>query len=281
VDAVLRVDQWPELRQPVMVFAFTGWVDAGFAGSGTIAALGEELGAARKFASIDLSELLDLQQTRPTVRIAEGGVRAIDWPTVELWAGNAGRDVVLVHGPEPSLRWASFSAEIADAAQTLGVTLGISVGGMPVLASHRHPVSVFATATSRSFAQELGALRPDYTGPTGLNTVLQHQLGQRGIPAFGFWAQVPQYVAGSPSPPAVRALLARIVELGQLTIDLDPLDARCEEYTARVEEGLSQRQDVAELVERLEQATGGIPSGDELVSEIERFLRSQPDQDEQ
>ena len=277
---MLHINQWPELKQPVMVFAFTGWVDAGFAGSGTVAALGEALDAARKFASIDLSELLDLQQTRPTVRIAEGGVRAIDWPTVELWAGNAGRDVVLVHGPEPSLRWASFAAEIVAAAQRLGVTLGISVGGMPVLASHRHPVPVFATATSRSYAQELGALRPDYSGPTGLNTVVQHHLGQQGIPAYGLWAQVPQYVAGSPSPPAVRALLGRVAELAQLTVDLEPLEQRCEEYTTRVEEGLSQRQDVAELVDRLEAATGGVASGDELVSEIERFLRSQPDQDD-
>src|SRR5215475_292018 len=162
---MLRVDQWPELRKPVMVFAFTGWVDAGFAGSGAIAALGEALASARRFGTVDLSELLDLQQTRPTVRIAEGGVRAIEWPHVELWAGSAGRDVVLVHGPEPSLRWASFAAEIADAAQRVGVTLGLSLGGMPVLASHRQPVAVFATATSRSFAQELGDLRPDYTGP--------------------------------------------------------------------------------------------------------------------
>jgi predicted ATP-grasp superfamily ATP-dependent carboligase len=197
-----------------------------------------------------------------------------------MWAGSAGRDIVLVHGPEPSLRWASFSEEIANAAQRLGVSLGISVGGMPVLASHRQPIPVFATATTRSFAQELGALRPDYSGPTGLNTVVQHQLGQLGIPAFGLWAQVPQYVAGSPSPPAVRALLGRIAELAQVTVDLTALDERCEEYRARVDEGLSQRPDVAELVDRLEAATGGLPSGDELVSEIERFLRSQPDQDE-
>ncbi|MDQ1533300.1 MAG: hypothetical protein QOF28_1061 [Actinomycetota bacterium] len=278
---MLSVEQWPELRQPVMVFAFTGWVDAGFAGSGTVAALAEALGSARQFASIDLSELLDLQQTRPTVRITEGGVRAIEWPAVEMWAGSAGRDIVLVHGPEPSLRWASFSAEIANAAQRLGVSLGISVGGMPVLASHRQPVPVFATATTRSFAQELGALRADYTGPTGLNTVVQHQLGQLGIPAFGLWAQVPQYVAGSPSPPAVRALLGRLTELAQITIDLGPLDERCNEYRTRVDEGLSQRPDVAELVDRLDAATGGgMPSGDELVSEIERFLRSQPDQDD-
>jgi predicted ATP-grasp superfamily ATP-dependent carboligase len=277
---MLRVDTWPDLRTPVMVFAFTGWVDAGFAGSGAIAALGEALESARRFGEVDLSELLDLQQTRPTVRIAEGGVRAIEWPRVELWTGSAGRDVVLVHGPEPSLRWASFAAEIADAAQRLGVTLAMSLGGMPVLASHRQPVAVLATATARSFAQELGELRPDYTGPTGLNTVLQYQLGQHGIPAFGLWAQVPQYVSGSPSPPAVRALLARVAQLGQVTIDLTALDARCEEYTTRVEEGLSQRQDVLEMVNRLEAATGGVPSGDELVSEIERFLRSQPDQDE-
>ena len=111
--------------------------------------------------------------------------------------------------------------------------------------------------------------------------MLQHQLGQQGIPAFGLWAQVPQYVAGSPSPPAVRALLGRVAELGAAHASIStPLDARCAEYTTRVEEGLSQRQDVAELVDRLEAATGGMPSGDELVSEIERFLRSQPDQDE-
>jgi predicted ATP-grasp superfamily ATP-dependent carboligase len=277
---MLRVETWPELRTPVMVFAFTGWVDAGFAGSGAIAALGEGLESARRFGEVDLSELLDLQQTRPTVRIVGGGVRAIDWPRVELWAGTAGRDVVLVHGPEPSLRWASFAAELADAAQRLGVTLAMSLGGMPVLASHRRPVAVFATATSRSFAQELGELRPDYTGPTGLNTVLQHQLGQVGIPTFGLWAQVPQYVSGSPSPPAVRALLARAAQLGQITIDLAALDQTSEEYTTRVEEGLSQRQDVLEMVNRLEAATGTVPSGDELVSEIEKFLRSQPNQEE-
>jgi predicted ATP-grasp superfamily ATP-dependent carboligase len=277
---MLSVETWPELRTPVMVFAFTGWVDAGFAGSGAIAALGEVLESARQFGTVDLSELLDLQQTRPTVRIVDGGVRAIDWPRVELWAGTAGRDIVLVHGPEPSLRWASFAAEIAEAAQRLGVTVAMSVGGMPVLASHRQKVAVFATATARSFAQEVGELRPDYTGPTGLNTVVQHQLGQLGIPTYGLWAQVPQYVSGSPSPPAVRALLARVAQLGQITLDLTALDARCEEYTTRVEEGLAQRQDVLEMVNRLEAATGEMPSGDELVSEIERFLRSQPDQDE-
>src|ERR1700755_308168 len=116
---MLRVETWPEVRAPVMVFAFQGWVDAGFAGPGAIAALGEALDSARRFGEVDLSELLDLQQPRPTVRIAEGGLRAIEWPRIELWAGSAGRDVVLVHGPEPSLRWASFAAELVDAAQRL------------------------------------------------------------------------------------------------------------------------------------------------------------------
>ncbi len=277
---MLRVEQWPELRTPVMVFAFTGWVDAGFAGAGAVAALGEQVASSRRFATVDLSELLDLQQTRPMVRIVEGGVRAIEWPTVELWAGTAGRDVVVVSGPEPSLRWASFAAEIADAAVRLGVTLGISVGGMPALASHRRPVEVLATATGRSLAQEAGALRTDYTGPTGLNTVVQHELGTRDIPALGLWAQVPQYVAGSPSPPAVHALLARVGEFARLELDLSALETRRDEYRTRVEEGLAQRPDVAELVDRLDASVGELGSGDELVSEIERFLRGQPGSDD-
>jgi proteasome assembly chaperone (PAC2) family protein len=273
---MLTVERWPQLREPVLVAALTGWVDAGFAGAGAMEALGAQLDGAEQFATLDLTDLLDLQQTRPTARFVKGGLRVIEWPRIALVAGSAGRDVVLVHGPEPSIRWPSVAAEIVDVAQRLGVRQAVTLAGMPALLSHRRPVPVLATATTRALAQESGALRTDYAGPTGMQTVLQYAFGVADIACTGLWAQVPQYVSGSPSPPSVRAVLGRLAELFRLDIDLRVLDSRCDAYVSKVEEGLAQRPDVGDLVRRLETETAQeLPSGDELVSEIERFLRDE------
>jgi predicted ATP-grasp superfamily ATP-dependent carboligase len=273
----LTVVRWPELERPVMVVALTGWVDAGNAGAGAVAALIEQAGAEEPFATLDLTDLVDLQQTRPVAHFAEGGLRVIDWPQLAFAAGRTGRDIVVVHGPEPSLRWPTVAAAIVDTATRLGVRNAVTLGGMPALVSHRRPLSVLATATSRSVAQESGPLRPDYAGPTGTQTIVQHALGAAGIACVGLWVQVPQYVAGSPSPPAVRALLGRLAELHGLDFQLGALDARAEAYTRRVEEGLAARPDVSEIVDRLDREAPA-PTGAELVDEIERFLRSQSDE---
>jgi predicted ATP-grasp superfamily ATP-dependent carboligase len=134
---------------------------------------------------------------------------------------------------------------------------------------------VLATATARSVAQEIGAVRADYEGPTGVQTVLQVALGEAGIPAVGLWAQVPHYVAGNPSPPAVRALLERLREYAGLRVELDDLDEEIVTYTEKVEEGLAEHPDVAELVDAIEEESAEEVSGDELAAEIEQFLRDQ------
>lgn len=272
---MLSVDRWPQLRDPVLVVALSGWVDAGLAGAGAVAVLSEQLQASDRFGSIDLSDLLDLQQTRPTVELVDGSTRAITWPSVDLVAGSAGVDVVLCSGPEPSIRWRAFSDAIVDAAQRLEVRMAVMLGGMPAVVSHRRPVAVFATATSPSVAQEAGALRTDYSGPTGLQTVLQVALGEAGVPAVGLWAQVPHYVAANPSPPAIVALLARLREIASVESDLSALDRQGDEYRGRVEESLAERPDVAEMVTAIEAGAEELPSADELASEIERFLREE------
>jgi proteasome assembly chaperone (PAC2) family protein len=274
---VLEVELWPELRAPVLVVAFTGWIDAGLAGAGSVAALVERLDGARRFARIDLEEIADLQQTRPTVRLADGVTREIEFPAVEFVAGRVGgRDVVVCTGPEPSIRWLEFTTTIVEAAERLGVEQALLLGGLPAAVSHRRPVKVMATATSHSLIQELGATRIDYTGPTGVQTVLQVALGEAEIPAIGLWAEVPHYVAANPSPPAIRALLERVRELAGMNLELGELDGQSDEYTARVEEGLAERPDVAEMVRELDVAgESELPTGDELASEIERFLREE------
>lgn len=276
---MVEVETWPELREPVLVVALQGWVDAGMAGSQVADRLREQMGSVRRFARLDLSDLVDLQQTRPEVAIVEGVTRRISWPEIECVAGTVGRDVVLVTGPEPSLRWLSVIRALVDVATRLGVVVAYGLGAMPAVTTHRRPVDVLATATDGSLAEQVGALRTDYTGATGLQTALLVALAEAGIPSVGLWGQVPHYLAGSPSPPATRALLGRLMRLTGIEVDLAPLDRDVERYAVKVEAGLADRPDVAELVQAIEIEHPSIPSGDELADEIEQFLRSQPDQD--
>jgi proteasome assembly chaperone (PAC2) family protein len=278
---LIDVDIWPELDAPVMVVVLTGWVDAGATGSGAMAVLEGQLRSARPFAHLDLADLMDLQQTRPMVQLADGVTRRITWPSIELVAGRAGRDVVICRGPEPSLRWRAVLGEIVDAATRLGVSKAFTMGGMPSMASHRRPIQVMSTASGADELSE-SVWRSDYTGPTGAQTALQVLLGDAGIPTVSLWAQVPHYVAAGPSPPAMRSVLARLRDLGGLELDLDPLDEQSIAYAQRVEESIAERPDVIEAIDAIESDaadTAGfeadLPSGDELASEIERYLRGQ------
>jgi proteasome assembly chaperone (PAC2) family protein len=212
------------------------------------------------------------------VTLVDGVTRQIEWPSIDLVAGHAGCDVVIVAGPEPSVRWRDVTAELVGVAERLGVTMAVTLGGMPAPVSHRRPVSILATASSRSVAQEVGALRADYVGPTGAQTVLQVALAEAGVRTVGLWAQVPHYVAATPSPPAIRAMLERLREVAGLTVDLRSLDQQSDEYLERVEEGLSERPDVADMVRQLESVSDEDEppvSGEDLAREIERFLRDE------
>ena len=278
--ALLEVEAHPKLRDPVLVVAFAGWVDAGLAGADAIGVLGEQLEAGRRCARVNLTEVMDHQQTRPNLELVDGVSRRVHWPEIELVAGRLGRDVVLCAGPEPSLRWPEVLGALVDYARTLGVSRAFTLAGIPTMASHRRPLGVLATATDESLLGELGSWRTDYRGPTGAQTALQVMLGAAGIPAVALWAQVPHYLAGSPCPPAVRVLLEQLAGVGGLTVGVDALDEPIRAYLQRVEEGLIERPDVIEVIRTIEAETEAeaekqLPSGDELASEIERFLRDQ------
>ncbi|MEZ5170200.1 MAG: PAC2 family protein [Acidimicrobiia bacterium] len=278
---MLEVQRWPELRDTLLVVALSGWVDAGTAGAASAAFTIEQLDGARSFARMPLADHVDLQQTRPTIHLDDGVTRSIRWPELEMVAGRADRDVVVLRGPEPSLRWPAILSELVEAGARLDVREVVTLGGMPAAVSHRQVTAVLATASTRELADEIGALRADYEGPTGAQTALAVAFADQGVPAVGLWAQVPHYLAGATAPTAVRALADRLGRLGDIRLDAGALDDQCDAWLGKVEESLAERPEVAELVEQIEAAhaelpPGDLPTGEELVGEIERFLREEP-----
>jgi len=80
---------------------------------------------------------------------------------------------------------------------------------------------------------------------------------------------VPQYVAGSPSPPAVRAVLRRLAELARLEIDLRLSTQVRPRISPAWTTGSRRGRTSARSFDRIDREQTASP--DDLVIEIERF----------
>jgi proteasome assembly chaperone (PAC2) family protein len=260
------------------VLAFEGWNDAGDAASTALRWLRDRW-APEPLAEIDGEDFYDFTETRPHVRLADGVTRTIDVPNVELtWGSDAGRDVIALVGHEPQLRWKTFTRQVLDVADALGVSFVLSLGALLTDVPHTVDTRVIGTATDPALIERLGLQRSGYEGPTGIVGVLGDALGRVGLPSASLWAPVPSYVPGAPSPKAALALVRRAAELldiGVVTTDLEIASAA---YERQVSEVVADDDEMMEYVERLEHRYAterDVPSSADLVAEVERFLRDQ------
>jgi proteasome assembly chaperone (PAC2) family protein len=271
------------LRAPAMVCAFQGWNDAGDAASNAVSFLASAL-EARSFARIDSEEFYDFQANRPTIRFDERETREIVWPTVEILeaqAPRAPRDLVLVQGVEPSMRWREFSTHLVDLAEALGVQLVVTLGALLGDVPHTRPVSLSGHASDAALLERLGIQPSSYEGPTGIVGVLHTACAKAGLPSATLWASVPHYVAAAANPKAALALLRRVEVLIGVSVDVSELEVAAADYERQVGLAVRSDPDIQAFVERLEQAADSedqstpedVPSGDIIASEFQRFLR--------
>jgi hypothetical protein len=273
----------PSLRDPIMLAAFEGWNDAGEAASGALAHL-EEVWEASPVAALDPESYHDFQVTRPMVGVDEDGRRRITWPTTRLsWARPPGshRDVVLVRGIEPSMRWRAFTQEVLGYAERLHVGLLVTLGALLADVPHTRPIPISSTSEDERLMQRL-ALEPSrYEGPTGIVGVLHDAAARAGLPGLSLWAAVPHYVGQSPSPKAMLALLRRVEELLDVTVPLGELPEDARAWERGVDELAEEDTEIAEYVRQLEEAkdTAELPeaSGEAIAREFERYLRRRDD----
>lgn len=273
-------DQRPELVEPVVVCAFEGWNDAGDSATAAIEHL-QLTWEATALSEIDPDDYYDFQVTRPTVRLVDGVTRRVEWPTTRLSVcrpPGANRDVVLVHGIEPNMRWRKFCAELISEFEDLGVTTVITLGALLADTPHTRPVPVTGTAYDATSAAQFGLERSRYEGPTGIVGVLQDACVQAGVPAISIWAAVPHYVSQPPSPKATLALLHRVEEILDVEVPLGDLPDQAEEWQRTVSEMAEEDEDVRNYVRALEERGDADlalneTSGDAIAAEFERYLR--------
>src|SRR5947209_4167781 len=271
------------LRAPALVAAFKGWNDAADAASSAITFVGSAL-KARRFATIDPEEFYDFQSTRPQVKLVDGVARSIVWPAVELYEARvprAPRDLVLLVGSEPSMRWRTFTGVVVELAEVLGTQLVVTLGALLADVPHTRPVSVTGLASDPGLVARLGLANSSYEGPTGIVGVLHAACQQSGLPSASLWAAVPHYIAAAPNPKASLALVRKLEGLVGVAVDASELESAAVDYDNQVNLAVQGDPDVQAFVERLEQAAGSeadeqpgpLPSGESIARDLQRFLR--------
>jgi proteasome assembly chaperone (PAC2) family protein len=280
--ASLAWEQRPELRRPVLVAGFEGWNDAASAASEAAGWLTRQFGAT-KVASMDPEEHFDFQSARPTVELVDGVTRDLTWPANEFFAVPVdARDLVVMRGVEPNLRWPSFCREVLGVASETGCEMVVTLGALLADVPHTRPVRVTGATTDPELMASLHLQRSRYEGPTGIVGVLHDTARATGIASASLWAPVPHYVSTPPNPLATRALLDRLAQLLGTAFELGDLDELSQAWQTRVDEVVSQDDDVRSYVGQLEErydteAETDIPSGEGLADEVEQFLRDRGD----
>jgi proteasome assembly chaperone (PAC2) family protein len=287
VDSLIWEGEVPQLRSPILVCSFRGWNDAAGAASTALAALAASFDS-ETIASVDPEDYFDFQESRPTITLTEGQARHIEWPHNNLIAARvpgAERDLVLLDGTEPNLRWRTFSETIATAADALGVDLVITMGALIAEVSHTLPVPITGLASDEALVEELDLQRSNYEGPTGIVGVLHDCCRQVGMTSASLWAAVPHYVAAVPSPKAGLALLRRLEGLTGIAVDAGTLEEEAESYEEQIGRAVAANPEIAELVERIEAEqveqlspeSENLPSADTIAREFQQFLRQKRD----
>lgn len=305
----------PTLHRPTVIAAFTGWNDGADAASNAVRHLIETWGA-QPLAEIDPEEFTDFATVRPHVRLADGLTRSIVWPTVGAWsASTPGGDVILVLGPEPALRWRLFTEQVIGLARRFEAGMVITLGALLADVPHTRPVQLIGTATDSHLISRFDLQRSRYEGPTGIVGVLHDACNTAGIDSASLWAAVPAYASQVPSPKAALALVTRACGIIGSPTPVGRLAQESFEYEQRVTALVHDDDDLVGYVARLEtlsvdedddddddeddlvggelgddelpdddQPADGLapldPSAldsDELMAEVEQFLRDQPD----
>jgi hypothetical protein len=272
--ALYRIESDPQFSAPVLVAALEGWVDAGAAGTTAARQLAE---GGTEVAVFDADAIYDYRARRPTLDILDGRPLTLDWPTLRLSATRVeDREILVLTGPEPDYRWRELADDVMTLARRLGVASWASLGAIPAAVPHTRPVPVLATASAPGLLPSGIRQGPDglLRVPAACLSVLEHAAAAAGIPAIGLYAQVPHYVNAS-YPTASIALLTTLGRHLGVDLPVGQLATRALERRSMLDAAAANDDDTRSHVERLELLAdeSRLPEGDELIADIERFLR--------
>lgn len=272
--SMFEVAQEPEdLVAPALIVSFEDWVDAGAAGTTAARHIAE---GGDVIATFDPDAIYDYRSHRPVLDIVSGIPEQFVWPQMVLIRRRLPeRDVFVLTGPEPDFRWKEFADDVLELALRVGIVEHISLGAIPSAVPHTAPTPVMMTAATtellRGHAPNEGLLRV----PAAAVSLVEWTLAQNGIPAVGFWAQVPHYA--TPFAAGAIALVRKVENHLTVTIGAGGLEDQVVAQNSAMEQIFAGNPEAIEYLEKLQGLLGEeeVPAGENIADEVEKFLRNQ------
>ena len=269
-----------------MIIAFSGWNDAAEAATGALEQLltawqnTDDDAIVDLIAEVDPEEFYDFQVNRPRIFTDERDTRDISWPSTEIFGialPHFERDLVIVKGAEPSMRWKSFTRELLDIADDLEISMIVTLGSLLADIPHTRPIAINLSTVTPKIASRLNVEISAYEGPTGILSVIHDGCARRGIDSIAMWAPVPHYASNAPSPKVSLSLIHALEDLLTIAIPQDEIAAAADSWEADINNLANEDSDVADYVKALENSkdAADIPeiSGEMIAKEFERYLR--------
>jgi proteasome assembly chaperone (PAC2) family protein len=288
VNSQSAFSKLPDLSQPDMIIALTGWSDAAQVASGTVLYLARTLDAIG-FAQIEGDQFYDFSTTRPEVTIDRGLVTSLQLPHNSLfyWKNKrTDRDLVLFQGIEPHLHWQKFVDTILDLASSLKVRRIYALGGLYDNIPHTMEPRISGVVNKADLLAVLQKhnIEPiNYRGPSSLHSFLLSSCAQRNIEGISLWGHAPFYVRVDTNPMVCLGLVRKLTELMEIEIDLTELIKAGEYLQDMLNRLLTDSEELQLYIKKLEeqyeiQGTAPrepSPGADRIIREVEDFLRNQ------
>lgn len=275
----------PRFENPVLVYGFTGFLEAGAA---VRIATDHLLESVEHFdvAEFDIDDIYDYRARRPRLTFASDHYTDLDMPSLRISAcrDERGAGFFILHGVEPDFAWQSVTRDIATFIREVGISLSVSLLAVPFPSPHTRPVAI----TVHANRPELVAGRRSWVGdmqvPASLAGLVEYQLGLEGLPAMGFAAHVPHYLASVGHPGSALALIREVSIATGLMLPTDSLreaarmaDQELAEQLQGNPENLDgvhqlEAQYDALMAERAEAAEGAPIADDNIAAQVEAFL---------
>ena len=275
-----------DLNDPIMLLAMSGWVDAASVGTDAADRLSE---GGDLVAAFEPDALFDYRSSRPTLHFSAGKLTETVWPRLEIIHRTVdGVDLLFAVGNEPDFRWKELIGEFVALTEQYGVKKFVTLGAVPAPVPHTRPVRVVCTTSDEALLREGDEVLPDdLVVPGAAVSVLRQGVAEVGIPAIGYWAQVPHYLQ-APFHPGVLSLIERVGGQVDVRFPIGDLALEASTQLEQIDVDLGERDDAREYVERLEQMQEDRPElvtplqvlpADEIGAEVEKYLRNASDDD--
>ena len=288
-EDMYAIHQMPRFKEPpVLIHAFTGYVDAGGAVRMTIDHLLEHCDH-ELIASFDVDAVMDYRARRPVLSYSVDHFTGIDIPTIQLHevTDTKGATFLLLAGPEPDYQWMRFIAAVSGLGHRLGIRLAVAVSGIPWPAPHTRPMGITVHGSDPELVRGFRSIVGEVDVPGHMGAMLEYHLAQEGFDSMGITAQVPHYLSQFQYPQGAQTLINGLSRVTGLQLPVDGLDPLAAQATREISEQLAGNDEFATVVTALEQqydqtigAPPGslmsdepVPTGDEIAAQLESFLR--------